>query len=696
MLHHVSESHIKVGLVCINTGMNISRARVDGELLTKGTLSQTNPETARGWEVLPYQSGLLQAYTQAHARRPERYEFILPVFGRDPAEKVVTHLTGCDIVGFSAYVWNIRRSLKIARRLKEQDPATLIIFGGPHVPDRAEQFLRDNPCIDLAVHGEGEHVFLQIVEAFPANDWSAIPSLSFLEPSGRFVHHPKGARIQDLATIPPVYASGIFDPLLAAHPQTQWMAPIETNRGCPFSCTFCDWGSATNSKVYRFDLANLFKEMDWFGRKKIENVFCCDANYGMLPRDEEITEYIAQVREQYGYPRVFVTQNTKNSTERSYRIQKRLYEAGLNGGVTLSFQSLDATTLHHVKRANISLDSFSELQHRYTRDGITTYTDIIMGLPGETYDSFVDGFSTIIAGGQHHCLFFYNSQLLPNAEMADPHSVARFGMVTVDQEIMAVHSSLEQCRTEETPEYVQTVVATNTMPKEKWVEAKTCMWMSDLVYFGRLLQIPFVVLHELYNLEYGRLIEAIAQANRQRYPVTGALVQFFHEKARDIQNGGWEYCPSEDWLGIVWPANQYALIQLVSAGTLQQFYTEVKDIILQYVDARVADYAPNLILEAIEFNRKLVCIPQATTDLRVRLQHNLWEFYQGILSGSPVALERKDCAYGVWRTRPTFPQFTDWLEYVIFCHNNKHSYLYNVVPLAHAVNGAFRLVAPNF
>ena len=129
MLHYVSASHIKIGLVCINTGMNISRARVDGELLTKGTVSQADPARVRGWEGLPYQSGLLQAYTQAHARRPERYEFILPLFGRDPVETAVTHLTGCDIVGFSAYVWNIRHSLKIARRLKEQDPATLIIFG---------------------------------------------------------------------------------------------------------------------------------------------------------------------------------------------------------------------------------------------------------------------------------------------------------------------------------------------------------------------------------------------------------------------------------------------------------------------------------------------------------------------------------------------------------------------------------------
>lgn len=685
MHHRTAASPVTIGLVCINTGMNVSRSRPDDMHLQQGTLSQSDPESARGWELLPYQCGLLQVYTQAHAKTPQRYHFLLPVHRRCPVDEAVAHLKGADIVGFSAYVWNIRHSLKIARQLKEQQPATRIIFGGPHVPDRAEQFLREHPFIDLAVHGEGEQVFLEIVEAFPENDWSTIPSVSFLQPSGAFVHHPKGPRIQDLGTIPPVYASGVFDPLLAAYPHTQWMAPFETNRGCPFSCTFCDWGSATNSKVYRFDLHNLFKDIEWFGRNKVENVFCCDANYGMLARDEEITEYMAQIRKECNYPRVFCTQNTKNSTERSYRIQKRLYDAGLSGGVTLSFQSLNPTTLQNVKRANISLDVFSELQHRYTREGVTTYTDIIVGLPGETYDSFVDGFSTLIAGGQHHYLFFYNCQLLPNAEISDPHSVEQYGLVTVEQEMVAVHSTIEQCRQEETPEYVQTVIATNTMPKEQWVRAKTFMWMSDLVYFGRLLQIPFVVLHELYNLPYGRLINAVASADSQQYPILGSVVHFFHEKARDIQQGGWEYCPSDAWLNLVWPANQFALISLVSEGKLERFYEEVKSLLHHYVAVRVPDYAPELLTEAIDFNRKLVRVPFATTNLRVLLQHNLWEFYQGVLSGAPVPLEEQTYVYGIWRTKPTFAHLDDWMEYVIFCHNNKHQYLYTPIALTNVV-----------
>src|SRR5688572_21741015 len=91
------EGSIKIGLVCINTGMNVSRARPDIEHLAKGTLSETNPETARGWELLPYQSGLLQLYTLAHARDPKRYEFKVPVHRRSSVEDAVSRLLGCDI-----------------------------------------------------------------------------------------------------------------------------------------------------------------------------------------------------------------------------------------------------------------------------------------------------------------------------------------------------------------------------------------------------------------------------------------------------------------------------------------------------------------------------------------------------------------------------------------------------------------------
>src|SRR5262249_19932768 len=115
-----------------------------------------------GQNYLPYSVGLLQAYVEGHAD-PGRYRFLLPLYRRIPVREAVDHLRAADVVGFSAYVWNIRISLEIARRIKRAKPETLILFGGPQVPDRAETFLRANPFIDLVCHGEGEAVFLQIL-----------------------------------------------------------------------------------------------------------------------------------------------------------------------------------------------------------------------------------------------------------------------------------------------------------------------------------------------------------------------------------------------------------------------------------------------------------------------------------------------------------------------------------------------------
>src|SRR5438093_3178669 len=73
-----------------------------------------------GQNYLPYAAGLLQAYVQQHAKHPQRYEFMLPVYARIPVSQAVEHLLGADVIGFSAYVWNIRISLEVARRIKER------------------------------------------------------------------------------------------------------------------------------------------------------------------------------------------------------------------------------------------------------------------------------------------------------------------------------------------------------------------------------------------------------------------------------------------------------------------------------------------------------------------------------------------------------------------------------------------------
>src|SRR4029453_2335656 len=139
---------------------------------------------------LPYSVALLQAYLQAHAPRPERYAFGIPLVHPLPPAQAVEAIADADIAGFSTYVWNGNRSLAVARGLKATRPETLIVFGGPHVPDDAGAFLRTNPFIDVPCHGEGEQTFSEIAERYPERYWDDVASVSFIDGAGQFVTTP--------------------------------------------------------------------------------------------------------------------------------------------------------------------------------------------------------------------------------------------------------------------------------------------------------------------------------------------------------------------------------------------------------------------------------------------------------------------------------------------------------------------------
>ena len=248
-----------------------------------------------GQNYLPYSVALLQTYVQKMSADPGRYAFLPPLYKRVRIADAVEALKDADLVGFSTYVWNGRISLEIARRLKAAKPGMVIVFGGPHVPDQPEAFLRANPQIDLAVHNEGERTFLSLLEAFPDRSaWAVVPGVSFVR-AGRQLraqrqHRPRARSRRDSLAVP------------RRRVRLASWRPIRTRAGSacgrpiaavPFRCTFCDWGSATAAKVTKFGEERLYREVDWFAEKKIEYIFCCDANFGIQKRDVDIAKYVA-------------------------------------------------------------------------------------------------------------------------------------------------------------------------------------------------------------------------------------------------------------------------------------------------------------------------------------------------------------------------------------------------------------------
>ena len=629
-----------------------------------------------GQNYLPYSVACLQSYVTKHASNPARYDFKLPIYKRMPIRDVFANLDDVDVAGFSTYVWNAEISLECARRLKAKRPETLVIFGGPQVPDKPEAFLRANPFIDVVVHNEGERSFLNLLEAFPGNEWTKLAGISFIQSDGTFVRRPSGERIRDLDEVPSPFLGGMFDALMTSNPDEHWIGLWETNRGCPFQCTFCDWGSATAAKLNKFDGNRLLEEVNWFGARKIEYVFCCDANFGILQRDVDIAKSVAEVKRTTGYPVALSVQNTKNATERAYLTQKILSDAGLNKGVALSMQSVDGHTLESIKRQNISLETYLELQRRFTRDGVETYSDLILGLPGETYESFVAGVDTLISTGQHNRIQFNNLSILPNAEMANPDYMKKFGLKIVRSEIVNFHGSRE-ASDDDVAEYQDLVISTSSMPSAEWRRTRSFAWMCGFLYFNKIMQMPIMVAHEMAGVPYRDIIEAFVAVDPERYPLLGEICDLFQKEAEAIQQGGTEYIYSEEWLGIFWPADEFIFIKLTAENRFADFYREAGQLLTELVRARVPDVSLEALEDAVKINGALVSQPFIENDITIVANYDIVGFWRGVREGRAIPLTRQRTAVTVRRSQRIYKVFADWCREVVWWGNKKGAYLYN-------------------
>ena len=637
-----------------------------------------------GQSYLPYTIGLMQAYAEHNAPDAGRYAFVPPIYKRLHIDANLERLKGVDIAAFSAYVWNVNISLATARRLREHNPDCLIIFGGPQVPDRTEDFLRRNAFIDVAVNGPGEETFLHLLETYPKTDWGDIAGISYIDADGGFVANQPAPRLRDLSVIPSPYLSGTFDALMAERGDDEtWIVLWETNRGCPFSCSFCDWGSLTASELFPFEMDRIKAEIDWFSDNEIEFIFCCDANFGILPRDVDIARYAADNKNRLGYPHALSVQNTKNATERAYLTQKILNDAGLNKGVTVSFQSLDETTLKHIKRDNISLHTYEELQHRFTADGVATYTDLILGLPGETYQSYIKGIGHCIENGQHNRIQFNNLSILPNAEMGSPEYQDEFGMVIVESRSVNIHGAAED-HGDGIFETQQLVVATASMPAADWRRARAFSWMTALLHFDKLLQLLLLVAHGVAKASFTSMIDAFVNADQGRYPLIAEIGEFFVAEAGKIQEGGLEYIHAEDWLGIYWPADEYMFIKMAREEKLERFYEESEALLAQLSGGKIPR---DLLHEAVRFNRQSVRLPFLGDDLVVDLGYDFPAFWADAGKDRPLVAQPN--RFRIQRSTEVWTSWEEWMRQVVWYGNKKGAYLYSSGSLDKALAGHY-------
>lgn len=636
-----------------------------------------------GQYYFPYSIGVLKAYAEKELAGQANCIFLPIIYKRGDIQDYATRLAEADIIFYSTYLWNFQVSLAIARESKRKNQAIINVFGGPNVPEsysKATDLLRQYPFLDVVSFGEGEKPFLQILRNVRNREWNGVPSIAWRKPDQAIVFNEFQDIIEDINEIPSPYLSGVFDELIKQNPQEKWQGRIETNRGCPFTCAFCYWGKKSDRKIKQFDMGRVYDEIDWLSRNKVEFVFCCDANFGILKRDLAIAEKAASNKKNFDYPKAFSVQNTKNSRERIFAIQKILNDEGLQKGVNLALQSLNAETLKHIERSNIDNKTYAELQKLFTKNHIATFTDLIIGLPGETYDSFTEGVAEIIANGQHNRIQFINLTILENTLLADPEYQQTHGLTIIETKLVPHHSSLDS--TGSVVETQHLVTATKAMPSEDWIKARVFSWLASLLHFDKLLQIPFIILHEVCGISYKALVEAFMKKADQE-SLLSEIVASLEAKANSIQDGGNEYSMSPQWLNITWYPDELILIDMSAGSKIEKFYREAESRLISMAEKSQVLIDPQVIIDAVRMNQAVLKQPFARENLTVECNYNIWEVYQAALRCEHEGLIRGNFAYVIDRASQQWSAWNDWCREVIWYGNKKGDYVY---PVKGAIN----------
>jgi len=333
---------------------------------------------------------------------------------------------GPAVLLFSNYVWSHHQNLLVSEAAKTASPESICIHGGPDTPkypDDAAAYFAAHPHVDIAVRNEGEYAVAEILTALDGQligrngDLSClaeIPGITFRN-GGSIVTTADRDRLTDLDVLPSPYLDGTFTDFEGASLE---FVIIETNRGCPYGCTFCDWGSATLSRIRQFDLQRVFDELEWAAKHRVESVWLADANFGIFARDVEIAERMVALKAEHGFPKSFVACWAKNTTKHIERIITLFTEADIPFACTLALQSTDASVLEAVHRKNIKTEAYDRLAVALRNAGATVASDIMLGLPGSSLRTFANDLQGCV--DREIFVTIYLTALLVNSPMNAP------------------------------------------------------------------------------------------------------------------------------------------------------------------------------------------------------------------------------------------------------------------------------------
>jgi radical SAM superfamily enzyme YgiQ (UPF0313 family) len=329
--------------------------------------------------------------------------------------------TDADLVGASAYVWSLPTLVEVARLYRSVRDDAAIVFGGPSARPAMfdlAPFRGSAAHVDALALGEGEDVIREIAR-LPSLSRDALSGVAGLAVStGDGWRTTSERALPGLDALPSPYQLGLVSAQMTAH--------LETFRGCPLSCAFCQWGDY-GGKSRAFSVDYLERELLGFRAAEARGVFLVDAALNLSApafrnlRDAE--KRVGYLRDKHFHAEVYPAHLTDDHL--------RFLQDIRADAVGIGLQSLDREVLRKLQRP-LDIERFERVAYDLASVVPNVHVELIMGLPGDNPSAFQSTVERVralpVSVRIYHCL------VLPDALMtrAPPGLEMDFDPITLE------------------------------------------------------------------------------------------------------------------------------------------------------------------------------------------------------------------------------------------------------------------------
>ena len=286
-----------------------------------------------------------------------------------------------DVIGFSCYIWNIGMVEKLMGELHKLLPALPVFLGGPEVTYDADKLLRKYPYLTGIFIGEGEATFAQVVKYYVKKNPESLKDIPGLMLRSGMTPARKPLNLTDVPFL--------YDDMA---PFTNRIIYYETQRGCPFRCSYC---LSSIDKTVRFrDIEVVKKELAFFLEKKVKQVkfvdrtFNCNHDHAMAvwqylyDHDNGVTNFHFEIAGD-------ILREDEIALVAKMRPGLVQFEIGV--------QSTNTDTLREIRRV-MDIEKLKQVVAALkAAHNVHIHLDLIAGLPYEDYDSFARSFDDVYA-----------------------------------------------------------------------------------------------------------------------------------------------------------------------------------------------------------------------------------------------------------------------------------------------------------